>query len=72
LSQVNVTDNVTLSQEIVEPKIYAQAVHPSNIFHREWQFAAEKELNSLTTNNTWTLVPMPFDGHIIGCMPVDF
>ena len=68
LSQVNVTDDVTLSQEIVEHRAYAQAVYPSNTFHREWQFAVEKELNSLTENNKWTLVPMPSDMHIIGCL----
>ena len=33
-SRVTVTDDVTLSQEIVEPRTYAQAVHPSNTFHR--------------------------------------
>jgi len=48
LSHVAVIDDVTLSQEIVEPRTYAQAVNPSNKFHKEWQSPAEKELNSLT------------------------
>ena len=47
-SEVNVTDDATSSQKIVEPRTYDQAVHASNTFHREWQSAAEKELNSLT------------------------
>jgi hypothetical protein len=29
-------DDVTLRQEIVEPRTYAQAVNPSNTFHKEW------------------------------------
>ena len=36
LSHVSVTNDVTLSQVIVEPRTYARAVHPSNTFHREW------------------------------------
>ena len=57
-----------MSQEFVEPRSYAHAVNPSNKFHKEWQFAVQKKLNSLTTNNTWTLVPMAFDKHIIRCL----
>jgi hypothetical protein len=34
-SEVNITDDITLSHEIVEPRMYAQAVHSSNTFHRE-------------------------------------
>ena len=52
LSQVTVTDNITLSQEIIEPGTYAQVVSPSNKFHKSWHFADEKELIFLTKNNT--------------------
>jgi len=48
LSQVNIIVDAMSSQEMVESRTYAQAVYPSNTFHREWQFAAKKELNSLT------------------------
>jgi len=41
-SQVTVTDDVTLRQEIVKPRTYAQTIHPRNTFHREWQTATEK------------------------------
>jgi hypothetical protein len=68
LSQVAVTNDVTFRQEIVEPRTNAPAIHPSNSFHREWQIATEKELDSLTENNTWTLVPMPYNKKFIGCL----
>ena len=35
LSQAAVIDDVTLRHKIIEPKTYAQAVHPSNTFHWE-------------------------------------
>ena len=64
LSQVTLIDDVTLSQEIVETRTYAQAVNSSDTLHKEWQFASEKDLNSLKEINTRTLVPMPSDRHI--------
>ncbi len=67
-SHVTVTNTFTSRQEIVEPRTYAQAIHPSNKFHKEWQFANGKELDSFTQNNTRTFVLMLVDKHIIGCL----
>ena len=45
LSEVTLTDDVHVCQEVVVPRTYAQAVDPSNEFHKEWRFAEERELN---------------------------
>lgn len=41
------------------------------IFHRDdgekWQKAVEEELDSLKTNDTWTLVPRPKNKNIVSC-----
>ena len=52
LSEVTLIDVVHVCQEIVVPGTYAQALDPSNEFHKEWRFAAERELKSLTDNCT--------------------
>ena len=57
-----------MCQEIVEPRSYAQAVDPSNAFHKEWHSAPRRELKSLTDNHTWNLVLMPRDIRVIGSL----
>jgi hypothetical protein len=68
LPEVNLIDIVSSGQEIVEPRTHAQAVDPSNKFHKERHSIAKKEVNSLTENNTRTLVPMPLNIRVIGCL----
>jgi hypothetical protein len=55
LSEVTLVDDASPSPKIIEPRSYAQVVDSSNIYHKEWQSAIDKELKSLTENNTWTL-----------------
>ena len=43
-SKITGHDDVTFSQEIVEPRTYAHAVHPSNTCHREWQSMLKRKL----------------------------
>ena len=62
------TDVVQVCQEIVVPRTYAHAIDPSNEFHKEWRLSAEKELQSLTDNCTWNLVPTPLDKQVIGSL----
>ena len=52
LSEVPLTDVVQVCQEIDVPRTYAQAIDPSNEFHKEWRLAAERELQSLMDNCT--------------------
>jgi hypothetical protein len=66
LSEVILGVVAQVCQEIVEPRSYAQAVNPSNAFHKEWHSAANRELKSLTDNHTWDLVLMPLDNRVIG------
>jgi hypothetical protein len=68
LSEVPIADVVQVCPEITLPRTYAQAVDPSNEFHMKWRSATEKELRSLTDNQTWNLVPMPLDKRVIGSL----
>jgi Reverse transcriptase (RNA-dependent DNA polymerase)/gag-polypeptide of LTR copia-type/Integrase core domain len=60
-----INNRVTLpyAPDIVEPKTFTEA---SNSTYKEyWHKAEEKELDSLTSNNTWDLVPRPKDAKVL-------
>jgi len=62
----DVVESITLSHEIVEPKIYALAVQPTHEFHKEWNATTtNREVKSLTDNNPWPLVPTTLNKRII-------
>ncbi|KAL0453806.1 UNVERIFIED_CONTAM: Retrovirus-related Pol polyprotein from transposon RE1 [Sesamum latifolium] len=47
---------------IQEPKSYAQACE-----HKDWRAAMDNELETLESNNTWTVTPLPQGKKAIGC-----
>jgi hypothetical protein len=51
-SQVDVAESIILLHEHVEPKTFAQTVHPIlNEFHKEWHGATNREVKSLIASN---------------------
>lgn len=46
----------------IEPKHFSEAVQ-----HFVWQKAMAEEYKTLVDQSTWTLVPPPKHGHVIGC-----
>lgn len=45
-----------------EPTHFSEAVK-----HSVWQKAMDEEFSALVKQGTWTLVPPPSHGHVIGC-----
>ena len=45
------------------PKSYNEAINSPH--SEEWKYAMEREIDALTTNNTYTVVPLPKDKHVI-------
>ena len=58
----NVVD--ALTADIDEPKSLKEAINGE--YYAQWKKAANSELNSLLSNDTWELVPAPEDKNIVG------
>jgi len=50
---------------VEEPQTYEEAVSGDHAEH--WKQAMEKKINSLRSNNTWSLVKIPKNGKILDC-----
>jgi len=50
---------------VEEPQLYEEAVSGDHADH--WKQAMEEEINSLRSNNIWSLIKMPKNGKILDC-----
>ncbi len=58
-----VLDNISVI-DLVEPQTYKQVLNSPQ--RTKWEQAMEKELASLKSNDTWSIVPLPKGANVIG------
>ena len=61
-------DQLHCLMTLLNQKTYAQVVHHTNEFHKEWSATTDKEVKSRIVNNTWTRVLAPLNKRTIGCV----